>query len=106
MGKDPAETIPALIIRERMKRLMGSYEVYRGLEKLKIVSRGGLLHLEVKSPRTGETTHTPLIPEDPTLASTDFYTVRNGLKSPIEFLIREDGKIDLFIGRYCFHKVD
>jgi CubicO group peptidase (beta-lactamase class C family) len=106
MEKDPAEAIPALIIRERMKRLMGSYEVYRGLEKLKVVSRGGLLYLEVKSRRTGETTHTPLIPEDPTLASTDFYTVRNGLKSPVEFAVREDDTIDLFIGRYCYHKVD
>jgi CubicO group peptidase (beta-lactamase class C family) len=106
MEKDPAETIPALLIRERMKRLMGSYEVYRGLEKLNVVSRGGLLHLEVKSRRTGNTTHTPLIPEDPTLASTDFYTVRNGLKAPIEFVISEDGTIDLFIGRYCYHKVD
>jgi len=43
MGKDPAEAIPALIKRERMKRLMGSYEVYRALERLKVVRRGGLL---------------------------------------------------------------
>jgi CubicO group peptidase (beta-lactamase class C family) len=106
IGKDPAETIPALLIRERMKRLMGRYEVYRGLERLKVVSRGGLLHLETKSPRTGKTTLTPLIPEDPTLASMDFYTLRNGLKSPVEFVIRENEKIDLFIGRYCYHKVD
>jgi hypothetical protein len=106
MGKDPSETIPALVIRERMKRLMGSYEVYRGLEKLKVVSRGGLLHLEVMSQRTGNTTHTPLIPEDPTLASVDFFVLRNGLKSPVEFAVREDGTIDLFIGRYCYPKVD
>ena len=100
MGKDLAESIPGLYIRERMKRLMGSHEVYRGLERLKVVSRGGLLYLETKSPRTGTTTLTPLIPEDPTLASTDFYTVRNGLESPIKFVIQEDGAIDLFIGRY------
>lgn len=80
MGKEPANVIPALAIRERMQRLTGSYEVYRGLEKLKVVSRGGLLHLEVTSPRTGKTNLTPLIPKDPTLASTNFYTVRNGLE--------------------------
>lgn len=106
MGKNPAETIPALMIRERMKRLQGSYEVYRGLERLKVVNRGGLLHLERKSPRTEKTTTTPLIPEDPTLVSTDFYTLRNGLKSPVEFKVHEDGKTDLFIGRYCYHKTD
>ena len=51
-------------------------------------------------------TVTPLIPEDPTLSSTDFYTLRNGIKSPVVFVIREDGRVDLFIGRYCYHKVD
>lgn len=106
MGRDPAETIPALIIRERMKRLTGSYEVYRGLEQLKVVNKRGLLYLEEKSRRTENTTLTPLIPEDATLASTDFYVLRNGLKSPVEFAIREGGAIDLFIGRYCYHKVD
>jgi len=106
MGKDPAGAIPGLYIRERMKRLMGDYEVYRGLEQLKVVNRGGLLYLEEKSRGTEKTTLTPLIPEDPTLASRDFFVLRNGLKSPVEFAVREDGTIDLFIGRYCYHKVD
>ncbi len=106
MGMDPADVIPALVIRERMQRLTGSYEVYRGIERLKVVNRGGLLHLEVTSQRTERKTYTPLIPEDPTLASTDFYTSRIGLKSPVEFAVGEDGSVDLFIGRYCYHKVD
>ena len=106
MGRDPEEAIPRLYIRERMKRLMGSYEVYRGLERLEVVARGGILYLEEKSPRTEKTSLTPLIPEDPTLASTDFYTLSNGLKSPVEFAVGEDGQVDLIIGRYCYHKVD
>ena len=106
MGEDPAEALPGLYIRERMKRLTGSYEVYRGIERLKVVNRGGLLYLEEKSRRTEKTSLTPLIPEDPTLSSVAFYVLRNGLKSPVEFVIREDGQIDLFIGRYCYHKVD
>ena len=106
MGKDPAEAVPALKIRQRMNRLQGSYEVYRGLERLRVVNKGGLLHLEETSRRTGRTTATPLIPKDPTLSSSDFYVLSNGLKSPVEFRIHEDGKIDLFIGRYCYHKTD
>jgi CubicO group peptidase (beta-lactamase class C family) len=106
MGKDPEEVIPALVIRDRMKRLTGSYEVYRGLEKIRVVSKGGLLHLEEESRRTEKTSVTPLIPDDPTLASTEFHILRNGLKSPVEFVIRDDGGVDLFIGRYCFHKMD
>jgi hypothetical protein len=85
---------------------VGTYEVYRGLERIEVVNRGGMLYLEQTYPMMDEAIVTPLIPEDPTLASTDFYTLSNGIKSPIEFAIRDDGKIDLFIGRYCYHKVD
>ena len=106
MGKYPEESIPALIIRGRMKRLEGSYQVYRDLERLEVVTRRGMQHLQQKFPMMDTPILTPLIPEDPTLASTDFYTLRNGIKSPVEFVIREDGAIDLFIGRYCYHKVD
>jgi CubicO group peptidase (beta-lactamase class C family) len=106
MGKRPEDSIPALLIRERMQRLQGSYEVYRGLERLKVVSRGGLLYLEEESPWTEQKTLTPLIPEDPTLASTECRILSNGIESPVEFKIHEDGTIDLLIGRYCYHKVD
>ena len=106
MGEDPAEAIPALKVRERMERLTGNYEIYRGLERLKVVGKGGLLYLEEKSPGSESTNLTPLIPEDPMLASTDFYTLRNGLKSPVEFAVGEDGQVDLIIDRYCYHKVD
>lgn len=47
-----------------------------------------------------------LVPEDPTLSSTNFYILRNGLKSPVEFVVRDDGGVDLFIGRYRYPKVD
>jgi CubicO group peptidase (beta-lactamase class C family) len=106
MGRDPAEVIPALQIRERAKRLLGKYEVYRGLEKLEVVSRGGLLRLEQKYPAADEPVETVIVPEDATLSSTDFYSLRNGLKSPVEFVLRDDGGVDLFIGRYRYRKVD
>lgn len=106
MGKDPAEVLPALQIRERMQRLTGEYEVYRGLERLEIVNRRGLLYMEITNRRTGTTSARPLIPEDPMLESTDFFILSNGIKSPVEFAVRSDGSIDLFIGRYCYHKVD
>lgn len=106
MGKVPEETLPAFIIRERMKRLTGPYEVYRGLERLEVVSRGGLLYIEETSRRSGNTTSTPLVPVDPSLGTSDFHIYRNGLKTPVEFELRDDGGIDLFLGRYCFHKVE
>ena len=106
MGNDPESTIPALVIKQRLRRLMGNYQVYRGLERLEVVNKRGLLHLEQPNRASDTTTETPLIPEDPTLASTDFYVLRNGLKSPVEFVIRDDGGVDLFIGRYRYRKID
>lgn len=106
MGKNPEETLPAPKIRKRMQRLTGSYEVYRGLEHLKVVDRGGLLYIEESSPWTGKTSLTPLIPEDPAIVSTLFHVLSNGLKSPVEFVVGDEGKVDLIIGRYVFHKID
>jgi hypothetical protein len=70
------------------------------------VSRGGLLYIEETSRRSGNTTSTPLVPVDPSLGTSDFHIYRNGLKTPVEFELRDDGGIDLFLGRYCFHKVE
>lgn len=103
-GKEPAEVIPALQIESRMKELEGEYEVYRGLERLSVVSRGGLLYLETRDPFDGEVSLTPLIPDDPTLETATFTIIRSGLKSPVEFRREEDGSINLFVGRYCYHK--
>jgi hypothetical protein len=52
----------------------------------------------------GEGPGTPLIPEDPGYESLRFYTLRDGLKSPIEFKVREDGGLILVVDRNVYHK--
>jgi CubicO group peptidase (beta-lactamase class C family) len=107
MGQEPTEAVPVLRIKERMKLLEGNYEVYRGLENLKIIIKSGMLYMESRDPlRDGHPSRTPLIPEDPTLASTNFYTLRSGLKYPALFRFKDDGSVDFFYGRYCYHKKD
>jgi CubicO group peptidase (beta-lactamase class C family) len=98
MGLDPEEVLPAEKIRRRMDRLVGEYQTYRGLETLKVFERGGLLHMGEGEPGT------PLIPDDPTYASLRFRTLSEGLASPVEFLEREDGALDLVVGRSVYHK--
>jgi len=98
MGRDPDETLPANAIRKRMDRLAGSYAIYSGLETLRVWKRGGLLYMGSEEPGT------PLIPEDPTYASHRFFTLREGLKSPVEFQTREDGSVVLIVERYVYHK--
>jgi len=101
LGRDPDEALPGNRIRKRMDRLVGDYATYRGLETLKVTRRGGLLYMG-----EGDGPGTPLIPEDPNYASPRFYTLRDGLKSPVEFRRRDDGTLILLVDRYVFHKKD
>jgi len=102
MGLDPSEVVPSIKVKDSMSRLTGTYETYMGVEKVRVVKRGGLLYLEQKDLFTDALV--PLIPEDPMMESTVFYTLTDGVKAPIEFVARGDGRIDLFVERYCYHR--
>lgn len=102
LGMDPIEAVPRLAIKRRMDGLAGRYEIYKGIESVNVVKKAGMMHLESRTPFVE--TLQPLIPEDPSLESTVFYTLMDGAKSPVEFVVHEDGHIDLFVERYCFHK--
>ncbi len=102
MGEDPLEVVPGIQVSKRMRALKGSYETYRGIQRLEVVESGGLLHLK-SSTDLGETLK-PLIPEDDMMSSTRFYTLTNGVKQPVEFVKGPDGGVDLFIERYRYHR--
>ena len=88
-------------IKENMARLVGSYAAYKGIERVNVVKKGGLLYLETKTPFSE--TIQPLIPVNP-LEGLCYYTSIDGLRAPIEFEVKKDGKIDLYVERYCYHK--
>jgi CubicO group peptidase (beta-lactamase class C family) len=100
MGLDPEAVLPAEKIRRRMDRLVGEYHTYRRLETLKVFERDGLLYMGAGEPGT------PLVPDDPTYGSLQFRTLSQGLASPVDFLEREDGGLDLVVGRSVFHKAN
>jgi len=105
MGQEPSKVVPALRVRERMDRLVGAYETYKGLERLQVVKRGGMLYLQSKNRLTGLARAAPLVPEDTLLDSTRFYTWSNGSKSPIEFRVSDEGgTVDLIVGRYRYRQ--
>lgn len=100
MGRDPDEVLPASRIRKRLERLAGSYATYRKLDTVRVFTRDGLLYVGEEPP--GQ----PLFPEDPSLAGLRFFTLSEGLRSPVEFREREGGGMDLVLGRSVFHKQD
>jgi len=96
MGQDPKAALPVIGIRERMNRLVGEYATFRKLATLNVTNKGGLLHY-------GET---PLIPEDATYRSLHFHTLREGLSSPVEFRLEEDGGVMMLLGRSVYRKAN
>ncbi len=100
MGKDPLSH-PHLILRKRMMSLIGEYKIHMGLEKLRIVNKGGLLYIEQKDPFLD--CLIPLIPENPMMSGLRFFTLTEGIRQPVEFLETDCG-FDLFLERYRYHK--
>ncbi len=100
MGLDPEEVLPGNRIRKKMDRLVGDYARYRKLGSLKVFKRNGLLYMRE------EDSDTPLIPDDAGYESLRFHTLSEGLRSPVEFKVREDGGFDLLVDRYVFHRKD
>lgn len=102
MDMEPLEAVPLLSVKRRMNQLCGTYKNYLDLEKLDVVKRSGMLLIEQSTPFAE--TKAPLIPEDPALEKTDFYILTEGNKQPVEFDIKDDGGIDLYLERYVYHK--
>jgi len=102
MGMKPEKALPALGIKERMEKLTGTYQVYKGLATVKVINKAGLLHLEQKNHFTDIVV--PLIPEDDTYGSLRFYILTDGVRQPVEFVVNPSVGIDLYIERYRYHK--
>ncbi len=85
-----------------MKTLAGDYEAYKGLQRVRVVERGGLLYLEQKDPFTDMTV--PLIPENDKLETQRFYILTEGVRQPVKFDVRSPTEVDLYVERYRYHK--
>ncbi|MFO7791688.1 MAG: serine hydrolase [Candidatus Saliniplasma sp.] len=88
--------------KERLERLTGMYESYRGIKKMEIEQKGPLLKLTVKERL--EEDQVVLIPEEKDVGRYEFYYLDgNGEKNSVRFDVSDDG-IDLYIGRWRMHK--
>ncbi len=91
--------------KKRMDKLTGTYESYRGIKKMEIEQETTLLKLTVKERL--ESQKVILIPEDKEVDNYKFYYYDgNGEKNSVRFDVKDDGDIDLYIGRWRLHKKD
>jgi CubicO group peptidase (beta-lactamase class C family) len=103
IGKDPLKEIPVFEIEKKMSILVGEYESYKGIAKISVASKGGILFVESKEKLVEQCF--ALIPESDKLENLRFYILAGGTRMPVEFTIDSSGKVDLFIERNRFHKI-
>ena len=82
--------------------MTGLYETYKGTMKAQVISKGGLLQLEIKDKYVDIIV--ALIPENIEDNVKRFYAIQAGGRIPIEFTI-EGNKMDLIYERYRLQKV-
>jgi len=102
MGRDPLKEIPVFEIEKKMAMLVGEYAGYKGIVKISVVRKGGLLFVEVKEKLAEQSL--ALIPESDKLENLKFYVPMAGTRMAAEFVVDASGKVDLYIERYRFHK--
>jgi len=103
MGKDPFKEIPVFEIEKKMTMLVGEYAGYKGIMKISVVRKGGLLFIESEEKLARQSR--ALIPESDKLENLKFYVPMAGTRMAAEFVVEAPGKIDLYIERNRFHKV-
>jgi len=102
-GKE-AKELPFFVRKNKMDKLAGNYESYRGIKEVEIEKEYGLLKLTFKERL--ESQKLILIPEQKTIDDYRFYYLDgNGEKNIVRFDMDENGDIDLYIGRWRLHKI-
>jgi len=103
MGRDPLKEISFFEVEKKMAMLVGEYAGYRGIVKVSVVRKDGVLFFESRE-KLAELS-LPLIPESDRLETLKFYLPTPITRMPVEFVVDESGKVDMYLERYRFHKI-
>jgi CubicO group peptidase (beta-lactamase class C family) len=104
LGKEPEKDVPSFKAEKIMKTLAGEYTSYKGIHKVSVVKKGGLLYLE--STEKFFKISAPLIPEKDDIENMKFYIFEaGGIRLPVEFEVGPKGEINMYLERNRFHKV-
>lgn len=101
-GTDAAESVPTFALQEKLDRVTGEYESYRGIQSATVERKGGTLELTLSTELRSESYH--LLPESLDTDDLTFTTVaESGYRVPVEFDASGD-TVDMFIQRWRLHK--
>ncbi len=106
LGKDPEEEIPFLVSRNHYRKLMGTYQTYKGGNKKKLVRKGSYLTIENFHPDPSMPHGMTLVPQDDSLNPMEFYMpLSDGTKFIVLFDEDSDGHIWMNFDRNRYKKV-
>jgi CubicO group peptidase (beta-lactamase class C family) len=106
LGKDINEAVPLLSVDQKLSKLAGKYETYKGIIKVELEYKNGLLSGKISHPALIEDLKFPLAPLD--IDNLKFYVpvCLPNQKIFVQFFIDEKtGKIHGTVDRYYLHKV-
>lgn len=103
LGKNPMEDHPILRLESKLNQLVGSYQSYKGINKMEILKIGLVLYF--KDPDQDYPSF-PIIPYTDTIKNYKFWTPTGVTKFPCEFKIdSKTGKISFVFERSVYHKI-
>lgn len=105
LGKDINKAVPLLSIDQKLSKLAGKYETYKGIIKVEVEYKNGLLSGKISHPVLLEDLKFPLAPLD--IDNLKFYIpiCLPNQKMFIQFFINEKTGIHAIVDRYYLHKV-
>ncbi|MFB6233886.1 MAG: hypothetical protein ABEH81_02170 [Halopenitus sp.] len=90
-GESPREVVPTLALRNKLERVSGTYEGYRGGETVRVTVADPPTHVVI-SYEDGPDWEFPAFPESVAHDDYRFYRVReNGIREPVVFAATDDG---------------
>ena len=101
LGADP-EALPFVAHERALEELAGVYEAFRGTMRVEVRPLGEMLAISMKDRYSEQLI--PLVPQDLSGEVKRFFTLQNGRRLPVEFLVDEEG-VRLVYERYCFRRV-
>jgi len=106
-GKNFMDTFTAFSLEAKMGRLTGKYQNYKGITKVEISMRSGLLWFaSIDENANSAPVPMPMIPVHDNLETFEFYLYKGvGIKTKDKFEIDDNGAIHLYHDIYHLHKV-